>query len=297
MTKPARVSDEIQLIPIERIDILNPRERNQKAFREIVASIKALGLKKPITVTRRGQGSEERYLLVCGQGRVEAFMALGETHIPAQVIDATDDDAFVISLVENIARRQIPPVEQLEAVRNLRQRGYEISAIAKKIDLDPTWVKGILTLLDQGEGRLITAVEKGRVPLHVAIEIATLEDSQVQELLQASYESGQLRGRRLMTVRRLLEKRKRFGKGLDRRGTRPNSRISSSALVRAYNQEVERQKLVIRKADLVQQRLAFVVAAMGNLLSDENFVNLLRAEGLSSQPRQLEERIRGMVRA
>jgi hypothetical protein len=36
---------------------------------------------------------------------------------------------------------------------------------------------------------------------------------------------------------------------------------------------------------------------MGNLLSDENFVNLLRAEGLSSQPRQLEERIRGMVRA
>ena len=81
MTKPARVSDEIQLIPIGRIDILNPRERNQKAFREIVASIKALGLKKPITVTRRGQGAEERYLLVCGQGRVEAFMALGETHI------------------------------------------------------------------------------------------------------------------------------------------------------------------------------------------------------------------------
>ena len=75
MTKPARVSDEIQLIPIERIDILNPRERNQKAFREIVASIKALGLKKPITVTRRGQGAEERYLLVCGQGRVEAFSA------------------------------------------------------------------------------------------------------------------------------------------------------------------------------------------------------------------------------
>jgi len=297
MTKSARISDEIKLVPVERIEILNPRERNQKAFREIVASIKALGLKKPITVTRRGQGEGERYLLVCGQGRVEAFMALGESHIPAQVIDASDDDAFVISLVENIARRQIPPVEQLETVRNLRQRGYDISVIAKKIDLDPTWVKGILTLLDQGEGRLITAVEKGRIPLRVAIEIATMEDSQVQELLQTSYENGQLRGRRLMMVRRLLEKRKRFGKGLERRGGRSNGRISSTSLVRAYNQEVERQKLLIRKADLVQQRLAFIVAAMGNLLSDENFVNLLRAEGLSSQPRQLEERIRGMVRA
>ena len=38
---------QIQEIPIDQIDILNPRERNQKTFREIVASIKALGLKKP----------------------------------------------------------------------------------------------------------------------------------------------------------------------------------------------------------------------------------------------------------
>jgi ParB family chromosome partitioning protein len=68
-------------------------------------------------------------------------------------------------------------------------------------------------------------------------------------------------------------------------------------LVRAYNQEVQRQKMLIRKSDLVQQRMAFIVAAMSNLLGDENFVNLLRAEGLSSQPRQLEDRIRGMGRA
>jgi ParB family chromosome partitioning protein len=54
--------------------------------------------------------------------------------------------------------------------------------------------------------------------------------------------------------------------------------MSSASLVRAYNQEVDRQRNLIRKADLVQQRLAFVAAAMGNLLSDEHFINLLRAE-------------------
>jgi ParB family chromosome partitioning protein len=89
MTQPMRESDEIRHIPIERIEILNPRERNQKVFREIVASIQALGLKKPITVTRRGEGAAERFVLVCGQGRVEAFKALGQSTIPALVVDAS----------------------------------------------------------------------------------------------------------------------------------------------------------------------------------------------------------------
>jgi ParB family chromosome partitioning protein len=297
MSHIARESEDIRLIPIDRIEILNPRERNQKTFREIVASIKALGLKKPITVTRRGTGERERFMLVCGQGRVEAFQALGETEIPAQVIAASDEEAFVMSLVENIARRQTPATEQIETIRNLRQRGYDVATIAHKTAQDLTWVRGILTLLDQGEDRLITAVESGRVPLHVAVKIASSADGQIQEVLQASYESGQLRGRKLLTARRIIEKRQLLGKNFGKRLTRSGPRLSSSALVRAYNQEVQRQKMLIRKSDLVQQRMAFIVAAMSNLLSDENFVNLLRAEGLSSQPRQLEDRIRGMGRA
>ena len=52
-------------------------------------------------------------------------------------------------------------------------------------------------------------------------------------------------------------------------------------------------KPICRKGDLVQHRLAFVAAALSNMLSDENFVNLLRAEGLDTLPRQLDERIRG----
>ncbi len=294
---PMRHGEDVCLIPIDLIEILNPRERNQKVFREIVASIKALGLKKPITVTRRGEGKSERFLLVCGQGRVEAFRALGQTAIPALVVETTDDDAFVISLVENIARRQTPAAEQLETIRLLQQRGHDIAAIARKTAQDATWVKGILVLLNQGEQRLIAAVEAGRIPLHIAIAIASAPDEQVQAVLQASYESGDLRGKRLLAVRRLIEKRTHLGKSFDRRGRRGGTRLSSAALVRAYNQEVERQKLLIRKADLVQQRLAFIVAAMANLLADENFVNLLRAEGLATQPRQLEDRIRSMGRA
>mgnify|MGYP002631559729 CR=1 FL=1 len=285
----------IREIPLDRIEILNPRERNQKVFQEMVASILALGLKKPITVTPRSEGGEERYVLVCGQGRVEAFQVLGQKTIPALVVDASDEDAFVMSLVENIARRNPRPGELLQTIRQLEQRGYDLPTIARKTALEQTWVRGILQLLAKGEDWLITAVEAGRIPLATAIAIVKAgdDDARLQEIFQGAYESGALRGKKLLTARRLVEKRRHLGKTYERRGGAPSRKLSSTALVRAYNQEVERQKLVIRKADLVQHRLAFVAAALSNMLSDENFVNLLRAEGLDTLPRQLDERIRG----
>ncbi|HXK54565.1 MAG TPA: ParB N-terminal domain-containing protein, partial [Hyphomicrobiales bacterium] len=54
----------------------------------------AIGLKKPITVTpRMGEDDQERYLLVCGEGRLNAFRNLGEATIPALVISVSDEDA------------------------------------------------------------------------------------------------------------------------------------------------------------------------------------------------------------
>lgn len=285
----------VEDVPLERIEILNPRERKQKVFQEMVASIKALGLKKPITVIRRGEAPNESYLLVCGQGRVEAFRALGQTVIPAIVLDASEEDAFVRSLVENIARRSPRTVEQLETIRTLHQRGYEPAVIARKTALDVTWIKGVLTLLERGEERLLTAVEDNRIPITTAIAIANSDDAAMQDVLQSAYESGVLRGRKLLAARRVIETRNMLGKGYNRRTSRtaPSKKISASNLVRAYNKEVERQKHLIRKADLVDQRLAFVTAALTSLLQEEHFGDLLRAEGLSTLPRTIDELVRG----
>lgn len=284
MKKAPKIED----VPIEAIEILNPRERNQKVFQELVESIRVLGLKKPITVAERSDAAGKRYILVCGQGRIEAFQTLGQTSIPAQVIEATDDEAFVMSLVENIARHTPRTLEQLEAIRSLKRRGHSVVAIARKTGLDQRWVSGMLDLLEKGEQRLVTAVEAGRVPLAIAMAIAKAgsDDSVVQEVLQNAYEAGDLRGKKVLTVKRLIDERRRAGKGYGQNGTRQSrsQKLTSSALVRAYNREVERQKMLIRKADGVQQRLAFVSGAMSRLLGDEDFLNLLRAEGLTSMP-------------
>src|SRR5262245_29162624 len=118
----------VRTISVDAIAVLNPRTRNKRSFNELVASIRQLGLKKPITVAERPDATG--FDLVCGQGRLEAFRALGQTHIPAIVIDASREDCFVMSLVENLARRQHTPTELLQDIGGLRDRGYSVAEIA-----------------------------------------------------------------------------------------------------------------------------------------------------------------------
>ncbi len=54
--------------------------------------------------------------------------------------------------------------------------------------------------------------------------------------------------------------------------------------MRNYQREVERQKQLVRKAETAQRNLLFIVGALRQLLADENFTNLLRAEGLDTLP-------------
>src|SRR5882757_4438227 len=138
------VEPRAELVPVDKIAVVNPRVRNQKVFREIVSNIAAIGLKRPITVARRVVADEPRYELVCGQGRLEAFQALGQSAIPAIVIDADNEDCMIMSLVENLARRQHRSGELLSDIEGLKRRGYTPAEIAKKTDLTIEYVRGII---------------------------------------------------------------------------------------------------------------------------------------------------------
>ena len=66
----------------------------------------------------------------------------------------------------------------------------------------------------------------------------------------------------------------------------------SSSKIAAYREDTERKRLLVRKADAARARLVFLTEAFRQLLEDENFVTLLRAEELDSIPRNLANRIR-----
>ena len=154
----------------------------------IVANIREVGLKKPVTLVRRTTPSSDGkvFNLVCGQGRVEALIALGETHIPAVIIDARREDQFLMSLVENIARRPPSNRDILREVRSLRGRKYSVVEIAKKLGMERSYISGIVHLVDHEEAALIDAVEGGRLPISVAVEIANGKDREISDALAAA---------------------------------------------------------------------------------------------------------------
>lgn len=286
---------ELRMIPLDQIEVLNPRERNSRVFEQIVGNIQSIGLKKPIVVTPRPGSNGDHYLLICGEGRFKAFKTLGHKEIPAMVMNVDDESAFIMSLTENIARRKFSPLELLAGIEQLRDQGYDKKTIAQKTGLSHDYVQGILQLLQNGEQRLLMAVGSGRIPLSAAITIAGAgtDDKAIQAAMQEAYESGKLRGNQLIQARRVIERRRTQGKSIGGRilSRKTNEDVTTSSLVRNYQREVERQKLLVKKAENAQRNLLFVAGALRQLLADENFTTLLRAEGLDTLPQYLADRV------
>jgi ParB family chromosome partitioning protein len=138
------MSDELQLIPIEQIFVVNPRHRDPKKFEIIVQNIKNVGLKVPIQVSRRPASETDvfRYDLICGQGRMEAFKALGHKEIPAEVKELTRQELLICSLVENIARRYPRPMDLIREIERLKTLGNNVHQISKKLDVSDNLVRG-----------------------------------------------------------------------------------------------------------------------------------------------------------
>lgn len=285
----ARPAQRVEWIPLERITVVNPRIRNRRTFKEIVDNIAQVGLKRPITVTRRVEADGPFYDLVCGQGRLEAYQALGQAEVPALVVSADPEDCLIASLVENCARRQHSAIDLLQDIGGMRERGHSLPQISRKTGLTLEYVSGVARLLEKGEQRLLRSVEARAIPLSVAVEIADADDHEVQRALQLAYEKGTLRGRKLIAAKRIVEERRRRGKHLRQQtGKAPAAqKLSPAALIRAYQEDVDRKRGLIRRADAARDRLLLIIEALRRLKLSEQFTALIEDEGLATMPENL----------
>lgn len=291
--------DHTVLVPVDAITVVNPRIRNQKVFDKITANIAEIGLKRPITVAARElvDSSEPTYELVCGQGRLEAFKALGQSEIPAIIINASSEDCLVMSLVENLARRQHRSIDLLRDIRRLKESGYSELEISAKTQLSAKYVHGVIKLLESREHRLLRAVESGKIPVSVAVDIADADDVGMQTVLRQAYEKKLLRGGRLLAAKRLVEARQKHGKGNASTDRKSQKSLSITSLLRTYENDVERKRVLLRKAHATRSEMLFLTQSLKTLMADENFVTLLRAEGLTSVPRTIADRLARQVDA
>ncbi len=287
-------AEDIQLVPVQAIRVVNPRVRDRRRFDLIVENIKSVGLKRPITLTPSpdAPAGEVLFDLVCGQGRLEAFIALGQTHIPALVRGYDRQHTLLASLVENIARRRVRAIDQIQAIRWMKDNGQSCAEIGRKTGLGEKYIEDIVILLEKGEERLLDAALHERIPITIAMKIAEGTDADTQQILMQAYERKEITQRTLGSFREIIQHRKTFGRALRSDRAKSRHRNSVDEFVASYRAQAGRQKLLIKKARSCEARLLSITAAFRVLLADEDFTTLLRAEKMGTLPRFLAERIK-----
>jgi len=214
-------STELQNLPLFKI-LPNPHQPRKnfdpEALRELTASIKADGLIQPIIVrSAKSEAGSLKYILIAGERRLKACKSLGWKTIPTRILDATEDQARVMSIVENLQREDLNPIEEAEAYQTLVGLKWTQTEIAKEVGKSQGWIARYLGLLKLPgpalkiiRRRIISAehgVQIGRLPtealqLEVIREVSrermtTREtEERVNELLgKGGEESGKSRGK------------------------------------------------------------------------------------------------------
>ncbi len=128
-----------------RENSLQPRTNyDDGKLNDLKASIKEKGVLQPILVRKR----EGRYEVVAGERRLKAAQALELEKVPVIIKEVTDQEAFVISLVENIQREELNPIEEAEAYRKLIEEfSYTQEDVARSVGKDRSTVSNLLRVL------------------------------------------------------------------------------------------------------------------------------------------------------
>ena len=117
----------------------------QESLEELAASIRTQGLMQPVVVRNRPQGG---YELIAGERRLRAARLAGLRRIPAVIRDVTDEQASAMSLIENIQREDLNPLEEARALERLRDEfGLTQQQVADAVGKSRVAVTNLLRLL------------------------------------------------------------------------------------------------------------------------------------------------------
>ena len=112
-------------IPIDMVKVINSRNRDQEQFDMNVESIEQTGLLKPIRVNDKFVERNGQYELICGEGRLLAHKRLGRETVKAEVVTCTRKEAYLQSLIENIARTKPGSMDFARELKRLYDEGWD----------------------------------------------------------------------------------------------------------------------------------------------------------------------------
>lgn len=171
-------------LPIGQVDHgANPRtDFDSTDMAGLTASVKESGILQPIRVTVEKEGDEERFIVIFGHRRLEAAKAAKLKTIPAIVTEPSDHD-FVTSLVENIQREDLSPMEEAQAYQQLRDSGMTVTAIGKAVGRSQPHISNMLRLLKLPD-TIQAQVNSGSLTAAHAKNIVSLPKAEQEDLAQ-----------------------------------------------------------------------------------------------------------------
>ena len=161
-------------IALERIDVdpANPRQ-DLGDLTELAASIREQGVLQPILIRPKG----DRYLLVAGRRRFAAAKRNRLESIPAVVREMTDQEAAIASLVENLQREDLAPLEEAEAYRKIIEvTGWTQDQLAEHVHKSRPIITNALRILEAPEA-IREAVRGGLAPNNALIAMTIADPS------------------------------------------------------------------------------------------------------------------------
>lgn len=275
-----------ETIPLDKIVVINPRNREARQFEENVRSIDAVGLLQPIKVNRRNLAKTQKYELICGEGRCLACKKLGHTTIEAEVVDYDEERAYIESLVENMARVSPGTMAFARELKRMHDEGAPLEKIAIIACKHPTYISNFIQLVEQGEDRLIKGVEQGLFSMSFALQVAQSDDSQVQNVLMDAFDSGLINCTNMTNVRKIIELRINHGKRPDKQTG--HSASASNYTVRDLTKDISRitkeKEGFVRETTTKENRLFTMLNALKTLAEDEHWLTLANQAGISEPP-------------
>jgi len=172
----------------------------------LMLSIRDKGLLEPIIV----RPAEDGFEVVAGMRRFEACKKLGWRRLPAHVVELDDREAFEVSLLENIQRETLNPIEEARAFRNyVEEFGYGgETELARRIGKSQEYVSRRIGLLSLPQ-RVQDEIMRRRIAPSVAQELTMLTDDDAEEMAE---EIGS-EGLSLREVRRIIRRRQARERG------------------------------------------------------------------------------------
>ena len=172
-------NESIKYIPINTVKTnkYQPRiEFNQEKLNELMSSIKEKGVVQPVLVRKVTDG----YELIAGERRLRAIKSLGIDKIPAIVRNVADVDMLEISLVENIQREELNPIEEAFAFqRFITDFNFTQEKVAQRLGKDRSTVANMIRLLGLPK-KIQEFISKGMITAGHAKAILSLSNEMEQ---------------------------------------------------------------------------------------------------------------------